>query len=131
MVKRHSKKRDAVFAVLAGTDTHPTAEWVYERLKPSFPDLSLATVYRNIAEFREEGKVVSVGVVDGHEHFDADTSPHGHFICDVCGAITDVALDGGAIPAASAVAAEGAVVRRAELTLRGTCKNCARAHFGA
>ena len=43
-VRKHSKKRDAILSCLRGTDTHPSAEWVYARLKPQIPDLSLATV---------------------------------------------------------------------------------------
>ena len=45
--KNYSKKREAILAYLRSTDAHPTAECVYRQLKPSFPDLSLGTVYRN------------------------------------------------------------------------------------
>ena len=46
-----SKKRQAILEVIRGTDIHPTAEWVYQTLKSEYPDLSLGTVYRNIAFF--------------------------------------------------------------------------------
>ena len=51
---------------------------------------SLATVYRNLALFKEEGQVISVAVVDGEERFDADVTPHGHFICESCGLVEDL-----------------------------------------
>ena len=60
--KRYSAKREAILQVLRGTDTHPTAEWVFQQLKPQFPDLSLGTVYRNLAAFRQDGTLISVGV---------------------------------------------------------------------
>ena len=38
---RYSKKREAILDVIRGTRVHPTAEWVYQTLKPTHPDLSL------------------------------------------------------------------------------------------
>ena len=79
--RKRSKKRDAILSCLCSTDTHPSAEWIYHRLKPQIPDLSLATVYRNLALFKREGRIVSVGIVQNLERFDANTQPHAHFIC--------------------------------------------------
>ncbi|MDR0720551.1 MAG: transcriptional repressor [Treponema sp.] len=88
--RKHSKKRDAILEVLKSTDTHPGAQWVYEKLKPVIPYLSLGTVYRNLNLFREEGDVVSLGVVNGEERFDACTLPHAHAVCKVCGKVSDL-----------------------------------------
>ena len=62
-IRKKSKKRDVVLEVLRGTDTHPSAQWIYSEAKKIVPDLSLGTVYRNLNLFKEEGLVVSVGVV--------------------------------------------------------------------
>ena len=43
------RKREAILACLRDTTAHPSAEWVYEQLKPQIPDLSLGTVYRNLS----------------------------------------------------------------------------------
>ena len=43
-----SRKREAIYQTVCDTKVHPTAEWVYEALKPVYPDLSLGTVYRNL-----------------------------------------------------------------------------------
>jgi Fur family peroxide stress response transcriptional regulator len=91
-VRKHSKKRDAILEAVKATVSHPGARWVYEQLKPSIPGLSLGTVYRNISLFREEGDLVSVGVVKGEERFDARTEPHPHFVCTKCGKIIDLPL---------------------------------------
>ena len=87
---RYSKKREAILAALRGTRTHPTAEWIYQTLKPEHQDLSLGTVYRNLALFQRQGLVRSVGVVDGHERFDAFTAPHSHFVCSCCRSVIDL-----------------------------------------
>ena len=85
-----SRKREAIYGALINTKVHPTAEWVYEILKPDYPDLSLGTVYRNIKKFCESGKVRSVGVIGGQVHFDGDTSKHSHFVCSGCGRVLDI-----------------------------------------
>ena len=85
-----SRKREAIYNALRDTTVHPTAEWIYEILKPDYPDLSLGTVYRNIKKFCESGKVRSVGVIRGQEHFDGDTSKHSHFVCSGCGRVLDI-----------------------------------------
>jgi Fur family peroxide stress response transcriptional regulator len=90
MVRKHSVKRDAILGVLRGTDTHPGAQWVYERLKPVMPDLSLGTVYRNLRLFREEGTALSLGTVNGEERFDGVTGPHPHLVCERCGTVLDL-----------------------------------------
>ena len=76
--RKHSRKRDAILDCIRRTKCHPTADWVYQQLKPEFPDLSLGTVYRNIAMFKEEGVIQSIGVVNGLERFDYRTAPHIH-----------------------------------------------------
>lgn len=72
---RHSPKREAILECLRSTTCHPSAEWVYAQLKPRIPDLSLATVYRNLARFRAEGAVQVIGCVDGEDRYDGDTAP--------------------------------------------------------
>jgi len=49
---RHSKKRDAILNAIRSTKCHPSAEWVYQTLKPDHPDLSLGTVYHNLIFFQ-------------------------------------------------------------------------------
>ncbi|MEA4965913.1 MAG: transcriptional repressor [Oscillospiraceae bacterium] len=88
--RKHSKKRDAILACVRGTDCHPTADWVFSQLKPEIQDLSLGTVYRNLSMFKQEGTIVSVGVVDGLERFDGRTDRHSHLVCSNCGRVVDV-----------------------------------------
>ena len=85
-----SRKRQAILEALRSTKIHPTAEWVHQTLKNDYPDLSLGTVYRNLAQFKEEGIILSMGVINGQERFDANVSPHSHFICNCCGAVIDI-----------------------------------------
>lgn len=89
-MKRFSKKRESIIELLKGTKEHPSAEWVYEKLKPVYPKLSLATVYRNLNQLVQRGEIRSLGVINDKERFDYQTAPHTHAICVKCGKVIDV-----------------------------------------
>ena len=122
---RYSKKREAILDAIRSTTCHPSADWVYQTLKPTHPDLSLGTVYRNLEFFRQHGNIISVGVVKGQERFDATTDPHTHFVCSCCGNVID--LDG-ILPDLGldrAVCEKyGLSVERHELLFHGQCQDC-------
>ena len=124
---RYSKKRADILAAIQGTGCHPSAEWVYQQLKPIYPALSLGTVYRNLTFFQRQGYIQSVGVVQGQERFDGVTQPHSHFICNGCGLVADLP---GVCPDAaldrSVSQQYGFEVERHELTFRGLCPACAK-----
>ena len=123
--RKHSHKRDAILACLRSTKSHPTAEWIYQQLKPAIPDLSLGTVYRNLALFKEEGLICSVGIIDGLEHFDATVRPHAHFVCTKCGRITDLAqIDLPFDLQQQVTAAEGVQIHSYQLQFSGICADC-------
>ena len=90
--QRFSKKRQAIYDALCSTVEHPSAEMVYQALKPVYPDLSLGTVYRNIKGMLESGDVVCVGSVDGCDRYDASIDPHAHMVCCRCGAVVDMEI---------------------------------------
>lgn len=122
---KHFRKRAAILSCLRCSHAHPSAEWIYARLKPDFPDLSLATVYRNLSLFKQQGLIASLGTVSGVERFDGDTTPHAHFICCRCGQVTD--LPGVLPPEAMRMDVQqrtGGVVAECSLTFTGLCKAC-------
>ena len=122
---RYSKKREAILAAIRGTHCHPSAEWVYQTLKPDHPDLRLGTVYRNLVFFQKMGAIQSVGVVNGQERFDGDTSPHSHFVCNGCGAVLDLnQLKLNAQLDREISTQYGLAVERHELTFYGLCQAC-------
>ena len=119
------KKRNAILACLRQTRLHPSAEMVYEMLRPDFPDISLATVYRNLSRFKSEGLIQSLGTVDGIERFDADTHPHVHFICTGCGRVMNLPqLEPPLSLGQEAEASTGCHVESCQLTFSGLCGHC-------
>lgn len=90
--RNNSKKRQAIYDYLCSVTSHPTAEMIYSALKPDIPELSLGTVYRNLAVLLEDGLIITVGKVDGQERYDARTASHAHFVCRSCRRVLDVFL---------------------------------------
>ena len=119
------RKRNAILECLRSTDTHPSADMVHEMLRPDHPDISLATVYRNLSLFKKQGLIQSVATVSGIERFDANTNPHVHFICTNCDAVLDLhQVD---MPLALGNQAEkdtGCRISGCQLTFTGLCGNC-------
>ena len=119
---KHFRKRDAILTCLMNTDTHPSAEMVHQMLQETHPDISQATVYRNLALFKKQGQITSVATVNGTERFDANTSPHVHFICSGCDAVMDMHQI--PVPTALGDACTGCQVQSCQLTFTGLCSNC-------
>ena len=122
---KHFRKRDAILNCLRQTTVHPSAEWVYAKLKPEIHDLSLGTVYRNLALFKQQGLITSLGTVNGVERFDGNINPHVHFICSGCEAVID--LPEVQVPESLNSSAEqsvGGKVSSCQLTFTGKCKTC-------
>ncbi len=78
---RETKQRRVVYETIKNTYSHPTADWIFEKVRHRLPKVSLGTVYRNLGVLKEEGLVSEIYGNDRRAHFDADTSPHAHFIC--------------------------------------------------
>ncbi len=90
---KHSKQRDAILSFLMTRKDHPTADVVYSQLREEYPNISLGTVYRNLTLLSDIGQIRRLRLGDGVDHFDADTSPHYHFLCTKCGSVIDLKLD--------------------------------------
>lgn len=89
---RKSKQRDKIFKLLQETTIHPTASWIYDKLKKEFPNLSLGTVYRNLNILIEQGLVKEIDFGSTFDRYEANVKPHYHFICESCGCIIDINL---------------------------------------
>lgn len=123
-MQKRSHKRDAIYEVLCSTKAHPSAEWIYSQVKQDIPDLSLATVYRNLKLFIDIGRAVSIAVVGGQARYDANTKPHPHFICTKCDAVIDIDCAGARVNTAEIEEDFGLKIQSQFLLLYGTCSEC-------
>ena len=119
------RKRNAILSCLRSTDTHPSAEMVHEMLQTDHPDISMATVYRNLSRFKNQGLIQSLGTVNGIERFDANTEPHVHFVCNCCSAVMDLhQMDAPQRLCQEAAQHLGGQVDSYQLMFFGTCQAC-------
>jgi len=89
---RQSKQRTRILELLRSTEIHPTADWLYEKLKYEFPRLSLGTVYRNLSFLIEQGLAKKINFGSTFDRFEANIKPHYHLICESCGKIHDIKM---------------------------------------
>jgi Fur family transcriptional regulator, peroxide stress response regulator len=122
---RRSRQRERILELLRSTETHPTANWLYARLRREFPSLSLGTVYRNIGILIEQGLIGRIAYGSTFDRLDANVAPHYHFICETCGAIHDLDIPPGPVIRGQIKVPPGFSVRRHELELFGVCAKCA------
>lgn len=93
MSLKYSRQREEIKNFLMTRKDHPTADVVYMNVRRQYPNISLGTVYRNLTLLADMGEILRLRVGDGVDHFDADTSPHYHFICTECGSVIDLEMD--------------------------------------
>jgi Fe2+ or Zn2+ uptake regulation protein len=118
-------QRIAIVELFARDESHPTAQGLFERLKPTFPTMSFATVYNTLDALARAG-LSSTLRLGPAARFDPNTAPHHHAVCEVCGAISDVPAPAEALPLDGAVtrAVPGFAVRAVERIYRGACLSC-------
>lgn len=86
-------QRLAILEFLDGNTSHPSAEEIYQRLKPLYPSLSLATVYGTVETLAKAGELQELNIDPVRKRFDPNPQPHGHFLCRGCGRVYDIELD--------------------------------------
>lgn len=89
-VRKRSKQRDSIQRFLETRRDHPTAETVYHHIREEIPNISLGTVYRNLALLSEMGEIRKISTDEGPDRFDPITTPHDHFVCRQCGSLIDM-----------------------------------------
>ena len=87
---RMTKQRKTILEVLKNTNSHPTADWIYEKVKQEIPNISLGTVYRNLNLLAEKDKITVINYANDQSHYDGNTKNHYHFRCNKCGKVYDL-----------------------------------------
>ena len=119
--QRFSQQRERIYEAVRASMEHPSAQMVYDALRPEMPRLSLGTVYRNLHQMAQEGRLRELaGPV---ARFDAVLPPHAHIRCVRCGQMADLAVSYD--PALDREAAgDGWTVTGHELVFNGICSAC-------
>lgn len=124
-MEKQSKKRNAIIKNLCARFDHPTAEDIYFSLKSEMPALSLATVYRNLSQLENDGKIIRINS-GATARYDGNVAPHYHLTCLSCGGVFDVFMadDCGICKKASEVF-DGKIISHSVI-FTGYCSACAK-----
>lgn len=90
---KHSRQRDAIKQFLMTRKDHPTADAIYHNIRKEYPNISLGTVYRNLALLSDIGEIQKLSCGTDSDHYDGNAAPHHHFICTECEAVIDLDME--------------------------------------
>ncbi|NCC24639.1 MAG: transcriptional repressor [Deltaproteobacteria bacterium] len=122
--RRITKQRRVILDILKSLKSHPTADELYDLVRPVMPSISLGTVYRNLEVLSSCGLARTIQGFGNKMRFDGDVSPHHHVICESCGSIGDVwgfKIDASA---PDGDAASDFQIRDFEVVFHGLCPRC-------
>lgn len=103
---------------------HPTVDFIFEHLRQEIPNVSLATVYRNLNQLTDSGNLKKLTAYDGTTRFDHNTHNHYHFICIQCNKVYDVPCDVAADLDQKVAEVTGLKVLNHEISFQGICHEC-------
>lgn len=86
-------QRLAIFHMLSNTDSHPSAEMIYNSLHETHPTMSLATVYKTLDALVKASLIQQINVGEDSFRYDATAHSHPHIICTECHRVFDMELD--------------------------------------
>ncbi|MGI6201413.1 MAG: Fur family transcriptional regulator [Christensenellales bacterium] len=119
----YSRQRELIYGAVKHRSGHPTADEVFTLLKPDNPSLSIATVYRNLNQLSQMGRLVKIPIAKGADRFDASIHPHHHLICERCGAVVD--LPASVMPDFREQRIAGCRITGMDAIFHGICPRCA------
>lgn len=119
-----TKQRRAILRVIRESESHLTANEVFEQARRLLPGISFATVYNSLRYLKNEGLIGEVRFGADCTRYDRNLVRHDHAFCNNCGKLVDLELsipDGLLKEAAKRSKFEATSI---ELTLRGLCPEC-------
>ena len=93
MMKRNTIQRSLVFEAVNKLQSHATADEIYEKVVTEHPNVSRATVYRNLKLLSETGYIRKIEIPGGADRFDHLCHDHCHVKCEKCGRVFDVDME--------------------------------------
>lgn len=124
--RKKSDLRERILELLRSTQDHPTAAWVFDKLRSEFPRVAVGTVYRNLNILVSEGYVKSISFNEPIERYDGNLSEHYHFICERCGSIRDLKFPPLKSLENRVKKQEGVEVSHHRIDFYGICADCKR-----
>lgn len=120
-------QREVILETLYNSDEHLTPESLHNLIQDKFPDLKtgIATVYRTLSLLEESDMVTSLSFgAQGKKYELGAKHHHDHFICTVCGSITEFVDDQIEVRQHKIAKELGFDMQDHSMQIYGICKNC-------
>ena len=121
---RNTIQRALVLEAVRSLHNHPTSSDVYEVVREKYPNISRATVYRNLGVLAKKGEVLRVEVPNGADRYDFFNVPHYHAKCRVCGGVFDVDMPYQPDLSSRVSDARGFQIEGHDIVFSGVCASC-------
>lgn len=120
----YSKQREQIYETLSHNVIHPSAEYIHQILKNQNSNISLATVYRNLNNMAQTGRIKKIEGLEDKAHFDHNTFEHYHFICEECKKIFDIPVSIAPEIITKTQEATGFKIKSHDVVFQGICLEC-------
>ncbi len=124
---KYSSQREAILRFLKTRKDHPTADVVFQHIRKDIPNISLATVYRNLNQLAAAGIILRLTTDGKTDRFDATVEPHFHFCCRGCNAVKDIDMEPVPELMEKATIASNFKIEEATVLFSGLCDQCLEA----
>jgi Fur family peroxide stress response transcriptional regulator len=117
-------QRLGIYKELVKSKEHPSADMLWQKVRKTFPSISLDTVHRTLLTISKIGAAFIVEGSGDVKRFDGGMESHQHFRCTQCRRIIDfhhAPFDSIAIPPELA---DSFLIVRSTVYLEGICRYC-------
>lgn len=123
MSTRNTIQKQLVLDAVAELKNHPTAEDVFEHIQNRNPGVGKATVYRNLKQLSDLGKLKRIEGMNQADHYDYQCHDHYHIQCTKCNSVYDIGV--GYMDYLNEVATpEDFEINGHDIVFRGICPKC-------
>ena len=92
MTRHNTIQRSLVLDAVNRLKSHATADEVYAEVAATHPNISKATVYRNLNLLSEMGMIRKLEIPGGADRFDHICKEHCQVKCEKCGRVFDIEI---------------------------------------
>lgn len=86
-----TKYEKELFAIINTSREHLTVDQLFHKLRETYPNVALATVYNNLNRLMETGLIRKVSIEGMPDRYDR-VQKHDHLVCKQCGKLADIAF---------------------------------------
>lgn len=123
IMRRRTKQGEAISRVLENCRAPLSAVEILARAKVLAPEMGVATVYRHLNRWLQEGKLTPVEFAGETCRYETTgRAHHHHFLCRECGEVFELP---GCVDGLHSIVPAGFVPRQHEITIYGACPHCA------